>query len=75
MLLIRPKLYVMFSDEIAERVKQVGDLREYLKSVDVKSLRYPEDVVKYALHGFWGNVNQLLELYARAHTQMGDLCG
>ncbi len=40
-----------------------GDLRDYLKTIDIKSLRYPEDIVKYALHGFWGNVTQMLELY------------
>jgi hypothetical protein len=26
-------------------------------------MQYPEDIVKYALHGFWGYVWQLLELY------------
>ena len=61
--MIRPKLYVMFSNEIAERVAETGDLREYLKSVDINSLRYPEDIVMYAHHGFWSGVHQLLELY------------
>jgi hypothetical protein len=63
LLMIRPKLYVMFSNEVAERLAEEGDLREYLKTIDVSSLRVPEDVVKNALHGFWGSVYQLLELY------------
>ena len=37
-----------FSNEIAERVAEAGDLREYLKSVDINTLQYPEDIVKYA---------------------------
>ena len=63
LLLVRPKLYVMFSKEIAEKIEQIGDLREYLKTVDIESLRYPEDITKFAHHGFWGNIHQLLELY------------
>ena len=69
LLMIRPKLYVMFSNEVAKRVAETGDLREFLKSVDVNALRYPEDIVKYAHHGFWGNVYQLLELYRDKSNQ------
>jgi hypothetical protein len=63
LLMVRPKLYVMFSNDVAERVQDSGSLRGFLKSTDSSSLRYPKDVVKYALHGFWGNVWQLLNLY------------
>jgi hypothetical protein len=63
LLMVRPKLYVMFSNEIAEKVRSSGSLREYLKSIDISSLWSRKDMVKYALHGFWGNVWQLLELY------------
>lgn len=69
LLMIRPKLYVMFSNNVAEHIAKCGNLREYLKNVDVNSLRYPMDIVKYAHHGFWGNVHQLLELYRDKSNQ------
>ena len=62
LLLIKPKLYVMFSKEVQIRVEAEGDLREYLKK-NIDSLRVGEDIVKFALHGFWGDPKQLLELY------------
>ena len=62
LLLIKPKLYVMFSKPIQVEVEKEGNLREYLKK-NLDSLNVGEDIVKYALHGFWGNPKQLLELY------------
>ena len=62
LLLIKPKLYVMFSEAIQREVETEGDLRTYLKkNLDVLDLGV--DIEKYALHGFWGDVEQLLELY------------
>lgn len=73
LLLIRPKLYVMFSDEIQKEVMGEfgGDLREWLKknlgSIQDHLKTNPQDLweffPKYALHGFWGNVLELLKLY------------
>jgi hypothetical protein len=51
------------ANETAQKVEEYGNLREYLKAVDIWSLKVPTDIVKYAHHGFWGNVHQLLELY------------
>ena len=62
LLLIKPKLYVMFSKEVQTEVEKEGNLREYLKK-NLDSLTVGEDIVKFALHGFWGNPKQLLELY------------
>lgn len=62
LLLIKPKLYVMFSKKIQAEVEKEGNLREYLKN-NFDSLAVGEDIVKFALHGFWGDVKQLLELY------------
>jgi len=73
LLLIRPKLYVMFSDEIQKEVMGEfgGDLRGWLKKnlnrIGEHLKSHPEDTrkffPKYALHGFWGNVIELLKLY------------
>ena len=73
LLLIRPKLYVMFSDEIQKEVMGEfgGDLRGWLKKninrIEEHLKAHPEDVwkffPKYALHGFWGSVIELLKLY------------
>jgi hypothetical protein len=71
LLLIRPKLYVMFSPRIQEEVRQAGDLREYLRK-NRDNLSYSEkdgDVTKFALHGFWGTPDQLLRLYAEQGAQ------
>jgi len=62
LLLIKPKLYVMFSKQVQNEVKREGNLREYLRK-NLGSLKVDEDIVKFALHGFWGNPKQLLELY------------
>ena len=62
LLLIKPKLYVMFSKEVQTEVEKEEDLREYLKK-NLDSLTVGEDIVKFALHGFWGDPKQLLELY------------
>jgi hypothetical protein len=73
LLLIRPKLYVMFSDEIQKEVMEEfsGDLRAWLKKnldrIEEHLKVHPEDTwkffPKYALHGFWGNIIELLKLY------------
>ena len=62
LLLIKPKLYVMFSKHIQKEVEKVGTLRKYLK-YNLDFLTAGEDIVKFALHGFWGDVKQLLKLY------------
>ena len=62
LLLIRPKVYVMFSREVQKEAESHGDLREYLKQ-NLERLDLAEDVVRYATHGFWGTPRQLLELY------------
>jgi len=62
LLLIKPKLYVMFSKEVQNEVEKEGNLRGYLQKKH-DSIKVDEDVVKFALHGFWGDVKQLLELY------------
>lgn len=73
LLLIRPKLYVMFSDEIQKEVMGEfgGDLRAWLRKnldrIEEHLKAHPEDTwkffPKYALHGFWGSVIELLRLY------------
>lgn len=66
LLLIRPKLYVMFSNEVQQAVfeKHSGNLREYLTQ-NLQRIELRKDIVKYALHGFWGDVHTLLDLYAK----------
>lgn len=48
--------------------KNNGDLREYLKQ-NLKNLELSKDVVKYALHGFWGDLYTMFELYALKGTE------
>ena len=69
LLMIRPKLYVMFSSRIQEKIQQNGNLRAYLKQIDIKSLRNGQDIVKVALHGFWGDFYELLRLYRDKDTR------
>jgi len=69
LLIVRPKLYVMFSPESQTKIEECGSLRDYLNSIDIKDLHYPRDIVKYALHGFWGNVHDLLRLYRDVETE------
>ncbi|MEM3665187.1 MAG: DNA polymerase [Candidatus Jordarchaeales archaeon] len=64
LLLLRPKLYVMFSNERQKEIMQEGDLREYLNK-ELDSMEIGKDIVKYALHGFQGNVYTLLNLIAK----------
>jgi len=65
LLLIKPKLYVMFSEAVKKEVENEGNLRKYLKkNLETLEIRENNKIVKYALHGFWGNAKQLLELYA-----------
>jgi len=61
LLLVRPKVYIMFSPKIQE-VESFGNLREYLKR-NLNQLNTTTDIVRYATHGFWGTPRQLLELY------------
>lgn len=70
LLLIRPKLYVMFSKEVQRDVfkRYNGDLRKYLEK-NLQDLKLEKHVIKYALHGFWGDVYSLLELYANKGTE------
>src|SRR5208282_1087086 len=66
LLLVRTKLYVMFSMKVQEEVRKVGELRKYLRK-NLSRLSFSEngDVTKFALHGFWGSPEQLLQLYAK----------
>jgi len=70
LLLIRPKLYVMFSKEAQREVFEEynGDLRQNLKH-NLEKLDLQADVVKYALHGSWGDVYTLLDLYKSKGTE------
>jgi hypothetical protein len=64
LLLIKPKLYVIFSKETQEEVMNCGSLREWLQeNLETINVWNDKRITKYALHGFWGNVKQLLELY------------
>ena len=62
LLLIRPKVYVMFSEAIQKEAECIGDLRQYLGK-NLNTLDEGKEIVRFALHGFWGDVKQLLELY------------
>jgi hypothetical protein len=62
LLLIRRKVYVVFSREVQKEAESLGDLRKYLNQ-NLERLDLAEDVVRYATHGFWGTPRQLLELY------------
>ena len=62
LLLIKPKLYVMFSKKVQTELEKYGNLREYLKK-NLNSITVGDEIVKFALHGFWGDAKQLLELY------------
>jgi hypothetical protein len=66
LLLVRPKVYVMFDERIQDDVERCGDLREYLRGNMQQAL---QGVQRYAMHGFWGNLEQLLELYARKDNE------
>lgn len=73
LLLIRPKLYVMFSEEIQKEVlgEFAGNLREWLRKnldqIEGHLKANPQNTwnffPKYALHGFCGSVIELLKLY------------
>jgi len=67
LLLIGPKLYVMFSKEIQKSIQE-GDLRERPKKISIETLQNPKEIVRYALHAFWGNVHDLLELHRDRKT-------
>jgi hypothetical protein len=60
LVLLRPKLYVMFSKNRQKEILQYGDFIEFLKR-ERRSLRN-EDIVKYALHGFQRNTDTLLQM-------------
>jgi len=66
LLLMRPKLYVMFSKPIQKIVMEEfgGDLRNFLrKNLDDLEIGEDKDIIKFALHGFWGSPIELLRLY------------
>jgi hypothetical protein len=66
-LVMRPKMYFIFSKEIQERVMEEGSLRSYLEA-HLDELEVGRDIVKFATHGFWGSPHQLLELYVNEET-------
>ncbi len=63
LLILRTKLYVMFSKQRQHEILNYGDFREYLKK-ELKTMQIGKDIVKYALHGFQGTVTTLLNLIA-----------
>lgn len=63
LLLLRTKLYVMFSKQRQREILNYGDFREYLKK-EYKIMQIGEDIVKHALHGFQGDIYTLLRLIA-----------
>ena len=63
--LLKPKLYVMFSKERQREILQQGDIREYLKR-ELNTMEMGKDIVKYASHGFQGDVFTLLNLIAES---------
>jgi hypothetical protein len=68
LLLLRPKLYVMFSNERQKEILSNGDLREYLKK-ELNTMQIGKDITKYALHGFQGNVYTLLNMIAKGEHE------
>ncbi len=66
-LLIRPKMYFVFSRDIQKEVEGEGDLRAYLTK-NLGNLELEKDIVKYATHGFWGTPYQLLDLYVKGEA-------
>ncbi|MCJ7455711.1 DNA polymerase [Candidatus Bathyarchaeota archaeon] len=68
LLLIRSKVYVVFSREVQNEAESHGDLRQYLQQ-NLERLDLGKDVVRYASHGFWGTLRQLLELYVEKGTE------
>jgi hypothetical protein len=68
LLLLRPKLYVMFSNDRQKEILSNGDLREYLKK-ELNSMQIGKDITKYALHGFQGNVYTLLSMIAKGEHE------
>jgi RNA binding exosome subunit len=65
--MIRPKLYVIFSEETEKKILENGNLRKRLEK-NLDTLNLQTDIMKYALHGFWGNIIQLLALYKDKNT-------
>jgi hypothetical protein len=63
LLLLRPKLYVMFSKDRQREILQHGDFIDYLKR-EFGSFS-DKDFVKYALHGFQRNIYTLLDMVAQ----------
>lgn len=68
LLSIRPKMYVIFSRHLQEDIKKVGDLKKYLK-MNLNNLNIDVDIVKYATHGFRGDVKDLLRLYVESENK------
>lgn len=66
LLLLRPKMYVMFSIDrqkefLESRLRFVEWLSNVLSSLEIGRNK---DVVKFATHGFWGKPSRLLEMVA-----------
>jgi hypothetical protein len=65
LLLLRPKVYVMFSPKWQNEILQCGNLPAYLaKEMPKMKVGKDEAIIKFALHGFQGNVHTLLEMIA-----------
>ncbi|MGQ9514892.1 MAG: hypothetical protein ACUVTL_07595 [Thermoproteota archaeon] len=62
-MLLRAKLYVMFSIDRQKEILQNGNIKEYLQK-ELLSLEAGKDIIKFALHGFQGNVYILLSMFA-----------
>lgn len=61
LLLLRPKLYVMFSKDRQKEILENGDFHGYLRK-EQDSMVIGKDIVKFALHGFQRNVYTLLAM-------------
>jgi len=66
LLLLRPKLYVMFSlEKQKEFLNQNLGFRRWLKkNLGSLEIGKNKDIIKFATHGFWGKPSRLLEMVA-----------
>ena len=54
----------MFSQETQKEILYIGSLRGWLQeNLETIDAWNDKRIIKHALHGFWGNIKQLLELY------------
>jgi hypothetical protein len=68
LLFFRPKLYIYFTESISKEIQKRDSLREYLKYINFKSNQNISLTMKYALHGYRGTINDLLEMYKKKNN-------